>query len=164
MAGNKKKTTETKNGRPEIYSDELALEVCNRIADGNSLRKVCLDEEMPSKTTVFRWIRDHKEFRDQYAHACEERSEAMSEEILDISDDGTNDWMEVEGRGGNTYTVLNNEAMQRSRLRIETRKWLMSKMKPKKYGDKLDVTSDGKPLPTPIYGGKSSESSGPSGE
>jgi hypothetical protein len=93
---------------------------------------------MPAISTVFRWIREDDEFQKQYMRACEERTEAMAEYVLDISDDGRNDWME--SRGG---YIVNKEATERSKLRIETRKWLMAKMKPKKYGDKIDVTSGG---------------------
>lgn len=75
----------------------------------------------------------------------------MSEEILDISDDGSNDWMEV-NYGEHTAWKTNGEALQRSRLRVDTRKWLMAKMKPKVYGDKLDMTTNGKDLPVPIIG------------
>jgi hypothetical protein len=158
MPKEKKETTKKKAGRPSIYSDELALEICTRIGRGQSLKKITDDPNMPDDNTVYKWIHtDVNGFKDKYARACEERSEAMAEDILSIADDGTNDWMTVEGKNGNEYQVVNNEAMQRSRLRIETRKWLMAKTKPKKYGDKIDVTSDGKALPTPIYGGMSGD-------
>lgn len=129
-------------GRPTDYTQELGDRICEKIAEGKSMRSVCREEDMPGLSTVFRWIRDIKEFQEQYARACEERTEALSEEILDIADDGINDWMEVEYKD-NTVWKVNNEAVQRSRLRVDTRKWIMSKMKPKKYGDKVDVTSGG---------------------
>ncbi len=134
-----------KTGRPSIYTKELADKICEEIALGASIRTVCKMEEMPSVATVFSWIRTDEEFSKQYARATQERTEAMSEDILDISDDGTNDWMLVNDR-----EVPDQEAIQRSKLRVETRKWLMSKMKPKKYGDKLDLTSGGDKLPTPL--------------
>lgn len=103
---------------------------------------------MPAPAMIFRWLREHKDFSEQYARACRERSEAMAEDILDISDDGVNDWMAIQyGKDPNNVAwKVNNEAVQRSKLRVETRKWLMSKMIPKKYGDKVDVTSDGKAI------------------
>ena len=148
---------ETKNvgGRPEIWSQELADEFCGLIAIGYSLRSACKEEHMPSPSTVYRWIREHSGFREQYARACEDRADAMAEDMLDIADDGTNDWMELERKDGSTYEVPNNEVLARSRLRVDTRKWIMAKVKPKKYGDKIDVTSDGERLPAPIYGGMS---------
>lgn len=140
-------------GRPTKYTEELAAKICSELAEGKSLRTVCKAEDMPSKTTIFRWLSlDNKEewgksFRDQYARAKQEAADAMADELLDIVDDGHNDWMEVHFNGY-TKTVVDQEAVQRSKLRAETRKWLMSKMKPKKYGDKLDLTSDGKRLRT----------------
>lgn len=141
-------------GRPSDYTQELADKICSQLAEGISLRTVCLAEDMPSKTTVFSWLRTHPEFLAQYARAKEESADAMAEEILDIADDGTNDWMTMK-IGGKETEVPNNEVLQRSRLRVDTRKWIMSKMKPKKYGEKYDVTSDGKAIPAPIYGGQS---------
>lgn len=108
---------------------------------------------MPTAALVCRWLADptNDNFRQQYARACEERSEAFIEEILDIADDGHNDWMETYYPNGDAKGwEENGEAIQRSKLRVEARKWYASKMKPKKYGDKIDVTSDGKALPTPI--------------
>lgn len=100
---------------------------------------------MPDKATVFRWLADNATFRDQYARAKEESADAMAEDILDIADNGTNDWMKIT-RGGQTVSVPDPEVLQRSKLRVDTRKWIMSKMKPKKYGEKMDVTSDGKAI------------------
>jgi hypothetical protein len=82
-------------------------------------------------------------FSEQYAKACEARTDAMAEDILDIADDGTNDYVEREREDGSTYEVTNNEAIQRSKLRVDTRKWLMAKTMPKKYGEKLDLTTGG---------------------
>lgn len=136
-------------GRPSTYTQELADKICEEIALGSSLRTALKGDDMPSMSMVFRWLREHAEFREQYARATEERTEAMSEDILDIADDGTNDYMETDK--GVQY---NGDSVQRARLRVDTRKWLMSKMKPKKYGDKIDVTSGGEKIaPVPILGG-----------
>lgn len=132
-------------GRPTIYSQELADKICEQIAQGYSVRTLCSKEGMPATTTFFRWIRENQSFRQQYAYATEERTEAMAEDLLDIADDGSNDLMTIQ-KGHETYEVENKEVTNRSRLRVDTRKWLMSKMKPKKYGDKVDVTSDGKAI------------------
>lgn len=144
-------------GRPSGYTQEIADKICERIAEGASMRTVCTPDDMPGLATVFRWLREHSIFRDQYARATEERTEAMSEEILDIADDGSNDFMVIQ-KGTQSYQIENKEVTNRSRLRVDTRKWLMSKMKPKKYGEKLDMTTNGKDLPTPIYNGSATES------
>lgn len=140
-----------KRGRPTKYNEKLVIEFCRRIAQGKSMRTVCKAPDMPDMTTIFDWLRIYEEFAHQYARACEERSEAYIEEIFDIADDGSNDWMEEEFRG-QTRTVLNREAIERSKLRADVRKWYASKLKPKKYGDKLDLTTDGKELPAPLFG------------
>jgi hypothetical protein len=89
---------------------------------------------MPDKATLFRWLAANEHFRDQYTRAKEVMAEAMAEDILDISDDGTNDYYAAEdGLRPDT------EHIQRSKLRVDTRKWLLSKLLPKKYGDKLEL-------------------------
>lgn len=88
-----------------------------------------------------------KDFRDQYARACEDRADAMAEDLLDIADDATNDYMEVEDKEGNVVGYkVNGEAILRSKLRSDNRKWLMARMKPKKYGEKLDLSNDDRSL------------------
>ena len=93
---------------------------------------------MPDKSTILRWLDAHAEFRDQYARAREAQADHFAEEILEISDDGTNDWMRRQ-QGEDTVEVANHEHISRSKLRVDARKWLMSKMAPKKYGDKLEL-------------------------
>lgn len=134
-----------KVGRPSEYNQELADRICSQLAMGDSLRTVCKEEDMPSLTTIFNWFRKYPEFLAQYARAKEESADWMADEVLDISDNGANDWME-RNYGDESVWVTNGEALQRSKLRVDTRKWLMSKMKPKKYGEKVDVTSDGKAI------------------
>lgn len=124
-------------GRPSDYSQELADRICSELADGLSMRTICKADDMPDKSTVFRWIRTNEEFRNQYTRAKEESADALTDEMLDIADDASNDWMERDD-GRLDY---NGDHIQRSRLRIETRKWIASKLKPKKYGDK--VTHEG---------------------
>ncbi len=146
--------TRQTEGRPTDYTQELADQICEQLALGISMRTVSRDESLPAMSTMFKWLREHKEFSEQYEKAKQESTDAMAEDILDIADNGTNDWMERENKDGSTYEVVNNDVIQRSRLRVDTRKWLMAKMKPKKYGDKLDVTSGGeKIVPIPILGG-----------
>lgn len=131
-----------KTGRPPIFTQELADQVCARLADGQSLRSICKDDDMPAVVTVFKWIRENEGFAKQYARAKGEAADAMAEEILDIADDGTNDWMERHGKDGSVGWELNGENIQRSRVRIDTRKWIASKLKPKKYGEKLELAGD----------------------
>lgn len=134
------KKTPKKNGRPSKYTDKLADRICQMIAQGQSVRSICAKKDMISMQTFFRWLRENDKFREQYARACEERSYMHAEDIIEIADNATNDYMEkLEGDG----YIFNSENVQRSRLRIDTRKWLMSKLNPKVYGDKLDMTTNG---------------------
>jgi hypothetical protein len=128
-------------GRPSVYTEEIAAEICSRIAAGETLNQISRDERMPPRTTVLGWVLDDREgFSDRYARARDMQFEAWADEITEISDDGTNDWMERENKDGSSTTVLNGEHVQRSRLRVDSRKWLLSKLKPERYGDKLAVT------------------------
>ena len=130
-------------GRPSKYSEAMANRICEEIADGKTVSEICAAEDMPARSTVFKWLSDHEEFSDQYARAREDQVERMADELLEIADDGTNDYMERQNDDGSTYEVFNGEHVQRSRLRVDTRKWLMSKMLPKKYGDKQEVNHSG---------------------
>lgn len=139
-----------KMGRPTDYSPELAEVICLRLAEGESLRSVCRDEEMPAKCTVLRWIARNEDFRAQYVRAKAEGAEAIAEEMFDIADDATNDWMErLDSEGQGVGWQLNGDHVRRSQLRIDTRKWYLSKIMPKKYGDKIQqehTGADGAPI------------------
>lgn len=133
-----------KIGRPEIYTEELALRVCEEIAStSKSLKTICAQEGMPSVRTVLHWLRDKEEFLRQYTRAKEEQADLLVEEMIDISDDGSNDLMTIT-KGDESYEVENKEVVNRSKLRVETRKWIASKLKPKKYGDKVTNEITGK--------------------
>lgn len=106
---------------------------------------------MPDERTVRRWYVDDVEgFAPHYARARDIGLEAMAEDLFDIADDGRNDWTERENeRTGQTFTVVDSEHINRSRLRVDTRKWYLSKLAPKRYGDRLALEHggpDGKPL------------------
>lgn len=137
-----------KMGRPSKYTKELADTICEQLASGDSMRTVCKSDDMPSMATIFSWLRTNNDFLEQYERAKAEAADAMIDEIIEIADDGTNDWMEKRDKEGKPtgYYIINGEHVQRSRLRVDVRKWYASKLKPKKYGDKLDVTSDGEKL------------------
>ena len=130
--------------RLTIYSQDLADKICAELANGYSLRTVCKAEDMPCKATIFNWLRTHKEFLDQYARAKTESVDTLVDDMIDIADDATNDWMEVHGEDGSVIGYkLNGEHIQRSKLRIDTRKWLAIKLQPKKYGDKQQIEQSG---------------------
>lgn len=126
----------TSAGRPSSYCAETAVTICARLASGESLRTICGDEDMPGLTTVYRWLADNEDFRDQYARAREDQADTLADEILEISDDGRNDWMKRNAEEGAGWAI-NGEHINRSRLRVDARKWIAAKLKPKKYGERI---------------------------
>lgn len=126
-------------GRPTKYTKEMGEEICARIADGESLRSICKDDHICPKGTIMAWLfkddEKYKTFHDQYAKARQMQAESMVDECLDIADNGTNDWMTRYNNQGEEYQVQNTEAIQRSKLRLDARKWVAARLLPKKYGD-----------------------------
>ncbi len=130
-----------KKGRPSLYTEALATKICRRLAEGESLRAICADKAMPAISTVMGWLFDgnHDEFLEQYARAREAQAEVRADEIVDIADDDTNDFTaDKDGK-----RVADHEHIQRSRLRVDARKWIAAKLLPKRYGDKMQHTGDG---------------------
>lgn len=107
-------------GRPTSYSPRLAALICERIAEGKSLRKICQTSKMPNRATVMRWLALHADFRDQYARAREAQADLLADEISEIADAAKDD--------------VN---VQSARLRIDARKWLAGKLRPKVYGERV---------------------------
>lgn len=155
-----KDKTPKRNGRPPLYNEEIAVQVLVQMMSGKSVRQICKQEGFPSRDTVHVWIAtnagaklDKEEkvipgtgFSDRYAHARKVRAAEIFDEMEEIADDGTNDWMERNGKDNPGWTA-NGENVQRSRLRIDTRKWMLSKMEPNTYGDKLELSGNAeKPL------------------
>ena len=131
-------------GRPSTYTEAIAAEICDRLADGESLRSICRDKHMPDRNTVHDWAFKDEAFYRQYARARELQAETLVDEIIDISDDGTNDWMDRQNGDGQVIDrVVDHEHITRSRLRIDSRKWFASKVLPKKYGEKVQQEISG---------------------
>jgi hypothetical protein len=122
----------------------MMTEICERIANGESLRGICAGEGMPSAPLVMKWLANDEDgaLREQYARAREAQADHIFDEILEIADDGKNDWMEKNGEESVGY-ALNGEHVQRSKLRIDARKWMAGKMRPKVYGDKIQTEHTG---------------------
>jgi hypothetical protein len=105
--------------RHSEYTDEIATKICQLIVDGQSLRKICQSDDMPSATTVHKWLCNHSKFAEQYARARIDQADTLADEMVHIAD---------------TEPDAN-----RARVRIDARKWVASKLKPKKYGERLDL-------------------------
>ena len=130
-------------GAQSIFTPALFTIICDRISRGESLRSVCRDPEMPHKSTVLRWLREMSGLRDQYAAARDDLMQYWASDILEIADDGTLDTMKGLNKYGDEVMVPNHANVQRDRLRIDSRKWLLSKLQPRVYGDRLDVEVSG---------------------
>lgn len=127
----------------QLRNEANAVLICTRITDGFTLRQIAKELGCDAGA-ISHWVADVDTFAQRYAHAKMAQADRFADEIVEISDEGTNDWMEREG-----IAVPDHENIQRSRLRVDTRKWLMAKMAPKKYGERLtqEITgADGGPL------------------
>lgn len=123
-----------KTGRPSKYSDEMAEKICEKIANGRSLRSICAEDGMPTTSTVCKWLIENKEFSEQYTRARDKQADYFAEEIIEIADSA-----EAE-----------SAAVAKAKLQIDARKWAASKIAPKKYGDKQEIdvkSSDGSMTP-----------------
>lgn len=144
-------------GRPSSYTQALADTICERLSQGQSLRTICRDDDVPSIATIFNWFRSQPGFLEQYARAKEESADAMAEDILEIADNEVEQPLIVDGLplqvDGKLVMIKDNVSVNHARLRVDTRKWLMAKMKPKKYGERMELAGDEKsPLQIIIQG------------
>jgi hypothetical protein len=130
-------------GRKTEFAQTIADTICDKLADGKSMRTICLADDMPAPSTVFKWLKQQPDFAEQYARAREAQADTLADEILDIADDGANDFME-DGK-------YDGDAVARSKLRVDARKWVAAKLKPRVYGDKTLLGSDpDNPLPSGV--------------
>lgn len=136
-------------GRQTIYNRDTADAILLRLQSGEALAQICRDKDMPVRSTVSLWRQqDIDGFADRYARAREEQAHVLAEQLLEVADDGSNDWMKANDPNNPGY-LANGEHIQRSRLRYDARKWLASKLLSKVYGDKVtqEVSgADGAPL------------------
>lgn len=137
-----KKSRKGVGGRPTKYSKDMAKLVCERVASSTlGLGRLCaMHDDLPDKTTINLWRSVHPEFSIQYAEAKMKQADLLAEECLEIADDGTNDFMESLGEDAAAipYKIM-GEVVNRSRLRIDTRKWLAAKLLPKQYGEQRKI-------------------------
>jgi hypothetical protein len=137
MSG-KKKAVPKKRGRPTTYNDKTARAICDRIADGESLRAICKDPGFPPARTFTQWVWDDREgIYAHYAKARQMQAWKMFDEMIDIADDDSNDYIKDED--GNPTTAVNHAHLRRCELKLATRKWHLSHVLPKTFGNKQGV-------------------------
>lgn len=122
-------------GRPTTFDPDLGRRVCERIIEGESLRRITAEDGMPSRGMLMRWLAANPEFRMEYRQARLLAAELMADELLDLADDASRDWIE-DSKGD---LKLDREAVLRSRLRIETRQYLLGKLLPRTYGARIEA-------------------------
>lgn len=125
------------------YEPGLARKICERIAGGETLNAICSEHNMPNKQVVIKWLMQvgRNDFREMYYYARRVAAEILIDEVIEIADSTKGDWKPVYNRHGELIDIkADNEAIQRSRVRIDTRKWLAAKMIPRVYGENVEVT------------------------
>ena len=126
-------------GRPTLFTEDMADEICSRIVQGESLNRICRDEHMPEVRSVYRWLRSNDSFCQLYTRAKEDQADTLADEIQDISDERP---MLTIMTDDETVEKLDPVGINRNRLRVDARKWIASKLKPKKYGDRQILAGD----------------------
>jgi hypothetical protein len=129
----------------KIQIEDIFKEIIERVEIGEPIRTVLKDDDMPSSRTFYKWLDEDEEKVKQYARACEVRADVIFEEILTIADKQGEDIIILDGK-----EVTNHNVVSRNRLQVDARKWVLSKMQPKKYGDKIDHTTDGEKIQTNV--------------
>lgn len=109
------------------FTEEIALELLNRLSRGETLKSITKDAHMPSYQQVMKWVKSDPDFQNAYLSAQEFRMNVFADEILEIADNSTGDIRLGFDKNGNVIPEVNVEAIQRSKLRIETRKYLMER-------------------------------------
>jgi hypothetical protein len=126
-------------GRPSSYSEEIAGEICTRLAQGQPLSKICSDAHMPEIHTVYNWHRAHTDFLSAYARARDDQADTLADEIIAISDTPIpGEIIEDEtGPDGRRVKVTRRDMLEHRKLRVDARKWVASKLKPGRYSDRV---------------------------
>lgn len=132
-----------KRGRPSKYTEEIAREICVQLALGRPLTKIVKDDGMPDLTTVYYWMDKHPEFSQRYARAREDQADTLADEIQAIADETMLGERRVIKANGDVE-ITQTDMTEHRKIRIDARKWIASKLKPKKYGDRIqqDMTGE----------------------
>lgn len=128
-------------GRPSSFTQAKADAICERLAKGESLRSICAEATFPDQTTVYRWLRDVESFRLQYTRAREDQAETLFDQMVTIADTpviGTKTVTKATG-----VEMTEGDMIEHRRLQVETRKWVLGKLAPKKYGEKQQIEHSG---------------------
>jgi hypothetical protein len=130
--------------RAEVaYTPETANLVLDELMAGRTLEDICADPDMPSAASVRRWVRDDREgFAARYREAREVGCQVIGDQMLRIVDDRRNDWITWRREDGTMARMLDPQRVNRALARVKTRRWLLSRMLPKQFGDRPDARQE----------------------
>lgn len=128
-------------GRPSKFTQALADNICTQITEGKSLRAICSQEEIPCISTVIRWLRENKDFQSQYTQAKDDQADTLADEILHIADN-TKPGVITKTFADGSVETREQDMTEHRKLQIDARKWIAARLKPKKYGDKVEHVGD----------------------
>lgn len=128
-------------GRPSSYTEDIAETICERLANGESLVKICKDENIPSQPTIYSWLDKFPDFLKRYTRARRDQAEFLANEIIEIADEKP--VRQFPSPDGGMDEGVDAAGVQRNKLRVDARKWYAAKVLPEKYGDKLDLNVSG---------------------
>jgi hypothetical protein len=131
-----------KMGRPTLFSQQLADTICSRIAEGESLREICKDDDMPEMVTIYRWLQADPDFCNHYTRAREDQADTLADEIIAIADEQPEVIAVLNKNGELIEHKLDGAFLQWQKNRMDARKWTAMKLKPKKYGDRQILAGD----------------------
>ena len=132
-----------KTGRPSLYTPELIDTICERLSKGEPLAVICREEGMPEDRTIRRWCEDREDVKSAIAQARETGEDVIAAQVLEIIDSPPERVATMHGDQIDSGDVSNR------RMRAEYRLKLLAKWNPKRWGEKVDVTSNGNPIPAP---------------
>lgn len=133
---------------PDDDKEAVFSDIMDEIVEnGRPIRQILRDKGMPSTSTFFKWLNEDEELAKRYSRACELRAELIFEKMLEVAENTENG--EETTIDHNGLKVVTRDMTQHRNLKVQTYKWVLAKLNPSKFGDKVDVTTDGKAIETP---------------
>jgi hypothetical protein len=128
--------------RPSEYSQDKGIQICARLAEGEPLTAICRDDGSPDVATVYRWLLANSEFCEMYTRAREDQADTLADQIIAIADTPLHGIKTKTDSDGNVETT-EGDMIEHRRLQVDARKWIAAKLKPRKYGEKVEQTHVG---------------------
>ena len=137
VATEQPKPAKKRAGRKTEYDPAIAAEICTRISCGESLRQICMEDRMPVHSTIYLWLLQNKQFSDNYARARDEQADTLADEIHALADEPPAEIVDDKG-----ISRVDGGWVTWQKNRVDARKWVAAKLKPKKYGERQVLAGD----------------------